>query len=160
MYDVTDLIQSGENAFGVMLGNGWYGQGLSGPKSLLFQLNLDGKPFLWSSTSSWKGIQGPITMDSIYNGENYDARYEIFDMLRIFFSFFRRMETPGWTNPGFDDSSWSNAQSITGPPGILSVQMIPPIQVQATLVPKAITQPQSGVYVYDFEQSTKFLVDS
>lgn len=63
---------------------GWYGQGWKAPQSLLFVLSItpsttQTKQYIISDTSSgsWKGKQGPITMDSIYNGETYDARMEV-----------------------------------------------------------------------------------
>ena len=49
--------------------SGWYGQGWNGPKSLLFQLSIDGSIVAQSSTL-WKGAQGPIIYDSIYNGNS------------------------------------------------------------------------------------------
>jgi alpha-L-rhamnosidase len=65
------------------------------------------------------------------------------------------METPGWTSPGFNAAGWSTVLAANSSGGILASQMIPPITVQDILLPKTITQPQSGVYVYDFEQSTR-----
>jgi alpha-L-rhamnosidase len=111
MYDVTSMIQEGPNAIGVMLGNGWYGQGVQGPKSLLFQLQVNGSPFLASSTD-WKGIQGPIIMDSIWNGETYDARLSVWSVSILLLC---RLETPGWTSPNFNDAGWSQAQTIEAP---------------------------------------------
>eukprot|EP01114_Cavostelium_apophysatum_P010577 TRINITY_DN2447_c0_g1_i1.p1 TRINITY_DN2447_c0_g1~~TRINITY_DN2447_c0_g1_i1.p1 ORF type:complete len:1110 (+),score=243.84 TRINITY_DN2447_c0_g1_i1:27-3332(+) len=136
VHDVTSLLVEGENAVGVMLGNGWYGQGWSLPVSLLFQMTIDGQ-MVAESGSDWKGVQGPIIYDEIYNGETYDAR----------------LEQDGWTEANFDDSAWSNANIIEGPGGVLRAQMFPPIKVQVTLKPSTITNPAAGVYVYDFDQN-------
>ena len=118
-----------------MLGQGWF-KGMS----FLFQLDIElegGESFGVVSDGSWKTTPGPIVSDSIYNGETYDAR----------------LETPGWDSPGYDDSSWSPAETFPGPKGVLSAQMMPPIQVMDTLVPLKMTCPKPGVYVYDMGQN-------
>ncbi len=134
-YDVTRAMRHGSNAVGVMLGQGWYTS-----RALLFQLNIElagGKQISVTSSPSWKAKDGPITSDSVYNGETYDAR----------------IETPGWDEPGFDDASWMAAQAMDGPKGIVSAQMMPPIRVVDTLVPVSMTNPEPGVYVYDMGQN-------
>lgn len=134
-YDITRRLQRGANAVGVMLGQGWYGS-----RALLVQINVelaDGRRLSFASSPKWKAKDGPITSDSVYNGESYDAR----------------LETSGWDRPGFDDASWTAAQAVDGPKGILSAQMMPSIQVVDTLAPVAINNPQPGVYVYDMGQN-------
>jgi alpha-L-rhamnosidase len=148
-YDVTSLLKPGKNVVGVMLGNGWavppkrYGPPIvtnySSP-ALLLQLNVElegGKQISVVSDTIWKAERGPITDNSIYDGETYDAR----------------LETPGWDLPGFDDSSWAAAQEAKSPGGVLSAQMMPPIRVVDTIVPKSLSNPQPGVYVYDMGQN-------
>ncbi|HYW97237.1 MAG TPA: family 78 glycoside hydrolase catalytic domain, partial [Bacteroidales bacterium] len=100
VYDITDMLQNGSNAVGVVLGNGWYksdmGYNLVRYKddiSLLCQLEIhykDGTSELVTSGPGWKSVTGPIRYSDVYDGETYDARYEI----------------PGWSTPGFDDSDW------------------------------------------------------
>lgn len=134
-YDITDMLLEGENALGVMLGKGW-----SAPPILILQINIElegGEKITLFSDKSWKGKDGPIISDSIYNGEIYDAR----------------LETPGWDRPEFDDSAWSPVETGIVPKGSLSAQMVQPIQVMDTLVPLKITQPQEGVYVFDMGQN-------
>jgi alpha-L-rhamnosidase len=134
-YDVTPYLKRGSNAIGVMLGNGWYKS-----KALLFQMNVElagGKRVSLASGPSWKVDNGPITSDSVWDGEVYDAR----------------LETPSWDDPGFDDSAWKPAQQVKGPVGVLSAQMMPPIEVVDTMVPLGITNPKPGVYVYDMGQN-------
>jgi len=134
-YDVTRRLQRGRNAVGVLLGHGWYGH-----PALLLQMNIelaDGKTVSVASGPSWKVKAGPITSDSLYDGETYDAR----------------LETPGWDRPGFDDSSWSAARAIPPLTGTLSAEMMPTIQVVDMLVPVAMTNPAPGVYVYDMGQN-------
>ncbi len=148
-FDVTSLLKPGRNTLGVMLGSGWaapprrYGSPIvtNFPSpAFLLQLNAEteeGKQTSVVSDTTWKAADGPITENSIYDGESYDAR----------------RETPGWDLPGFDDSAWSAAQEANPPGGTLSAQMMPPIRVVDSIVPQSMTNPQPGVYVYDLGQN-------
>ena len=135
-YDVTNMLSPGANAVAVMLGKGWYGS-----RALLFQLTIEleaGEKVVIRSDTSWKAKDGPVVSDSIYDGEVYDAR----------------LETPGWDMAGYDDSQWSKAESVQGPKGMLSAQMMPPIRVVETIVPLNMTHPEPGVYVFDMGQNS------
>jgi alpha-L-rhamnosidase len=147
-YDVTRALAAGENAVGVMLGDGWaaLGHGSPGAKpyyaqpALLLQMNIEmegGKRITVVSDESWKASAGPIVSNSVYDGEVYDAR----------------LETPGWDRVGFDESAWTPAQVVAGSNGVLSAQMMPLIRVVDTMMPQKITSPQPGVYVYDLGQN-------
>lgn len=106
-YDVTSLIESGQNTIGVELASGWYsGRLLWGttpwdntisPK-VLCQLELtmkDGSKEIIISDESWKGItNGPIQFSEIYDGEIYNANLEI----------------PSWASNNFDDKHWMNVE--------------------------------------------------
>lgn len=144
-YDITHQLRNGKNALGAMLGGGW--ATLRGrfdtyykTPALLLQVNVElegGETVSVASDSSWKVAQGPIVSDSVYDGEVYDARREL----------------TGWDQPGFDDSSWSAAQTLEGSKGILSAQMMPPIRVTDSMIPVSISNPKPGVYVYDMGQN-------
>jgi alpha-L-rhamnosidase len=144
-YDVTSALNDGANTVGVMLGGGWATQEAGGPAyykapALLFQLNIelaDGKTVSISSDTSWKTAAGPVVSDSVYDGEVYDAS----------------LEKPGWDRPGFDDSGWALARQEQGTAGEISAEMMPPIRVTDELVPRSMTNPEPGVYVYDFGQN-------
>jgi alpha-L-rhamnosidase len=149
-YDVTRRLRSGKNAFGAMLGGGWATLGKRffdlevGPyykaPALLLQVNIEfegGKTMFVASDGSWKATQGPVVSDSVYDGEVYDAR----------------REQPGWDQPGFDDSAWSAAQTIEGSKGVLSAQMMPPIRVVDSMLPRSIAGPTPGVFVFDMGQN-------
>ncbi|MGH9446228.1 MAG: family 78 glycoside hydrolase catalytic domain, partial [Terriglobia bacterium] len=146
-YDVTSNLRLGANAIGVMLGGGWAtltnGNSFHGYYSrpaLLLQMNVemqDGHTFSLASDGSWKVTQGPIVENSVYNGEVYDAQ----------------RETPGWDRPGYDDALWTSAQVVTGSDGALSAEMMPPIRVVDELVPRSVTNPEPGVYVFDMGQN-------
>jgi alpha-L-rhamnosidase len=134
-YDVTRRLRRGANAVGVMLGEGWYKS-----RALLFQMNIElanGKRLAIMSTPEWKGHAGPIVSDSVYDGEIYDAT----------------LETPGWDSPGFDDAGWTASRAVKAPGGVLSAEMMPPIRVVDTLLPRSLSSPHPGMYVYDMGQN-------
>jgi alpha-L-rhamnosidase len=140
-YDVTANLHRGANAVGVMLGEGWFYS-----RALMLQVDIElasGKHVSVTSGPSWKARNGPIVSDSVYDGEVYDAR----------------LETPGWDQPGFKDEGWAPAQIVKAPGGVLSAQMMPPIEDMDSLVPVALTNPQPGVYVYDMGQNFSGWVD-
>ncbi len=134
-YDITGHLQPGPNALAVMLGQGWFKD-----KALLIQINIElegGDKVEVVSDATWKGTDGPVVANSVYNGETYDAR----------------LETPGWDSAGYDDDRWGTAEVVAGPKGILSAQMMPPIQVIDTIVPLKMDSPKPGIYVYDMGQN-------
>jgi alpha-L-rhamnosidase len=134
-YDVTGYLQPDSNAVAVMLGQGWFKA-----NALLVQLNIElegGEKVEVVSNASWKGTDGPVVANSVYNGETYDAR----------------LETPGWDRPGYSEDRWVAAEVIAGPKGVLSAQMMPSIQVVDTIVPLKMASPKPGVYVYDMGQN-------
>ena len=119
-YDVTANLHRGANAVGVMLGEGWFHS-----RVLLLQLDIEfasGKHVTVTSGPAWKAKNGPIVSDSVWDGEVYDAR----------------LETPGWDQPGFKDDGWEPAQIVKAPGGVLSAQMMPPIQDVDSMVPIAL----------------------
>jgi alpha-L-rhamnosidase len=144
-HDVTSQIRNGDNAIGVMLGNGRYfatrkGATYGYPK-LMLQLTLDytdGTSEHIVSDEAWKITdEGPILANNEYDGETYDAR----------------REQPGWSLPGFDDKSWQNVQLVQPPSPILEGQDFEPIRVIETIKPVAISEPKPGIYVFDMGQN-------
>lgn len=149
-HDVTDQIQQGPNALGVWLGNGrYFAPRLTTPTEtrtfgfpkMLLQLELDyadGSRETIVSDPSWKlTTDGPIVANNEYDGEEYDARREM----------------PGWAAPGFTDVTWSTAQVVSPPGGVLSAPMMEPIRVTGTLQPTSITEIKPGVFIYDLGQN-------
>ncbi len=114
-YDVTDLVQSGVNAIGATVADGWYsgyvGFGLlvgigteqigrytyGKTPALMAQLEVeysDGTRQVVGTDASWRVTgEGPIRQADLLMGEAYDAR----------------LEMPGWSTAGFNDSAWSAA---------------------------------------------------
>lgn len=153
-YDVTDQLQRGKNALGVMLGNGWFNPlplrlwGHINPRAnltigeprLIVQLVAefaDGTSQTIVTDESWKVSNGPILRNSVYLGEVYDAR----------------KEQRGWDRPGFDDSDWQQAVSATEALGPLRAQSAPPIRITRVLKPVKLTEPKPGVWVFDLGQN-------
>ena len=153
-YDVTEQLKRGQNALGVMLGNGWFNplplrlwgrinprQHLTtGEPRVILQLAVefaDGASQTIVTDESWKVGAGPVLRNNVYLGEVYDAR----------------KEQRGWDRPGFDDSGWSPAASATEPLGPLRAQSAPPIRVTRTLKPVKLTEPKPGVWIFDLGQN-------
>jgi len=142
-YDVSDMLSRGTNALGAMLGNGWYCEpGMlkygESPR-LLLQMNIeyaDGTGKTIKTNPSWKAAEGPITRNSIWGGETYDAR----------------RERKGWKKAGYDDSGWNAAITKSSPGGKMVSQIMPAIKVNQTIRPVKLANPKPGIYVYDMGQ--------
>lgn len=126
VFDVTDLITAGGNAVSVLLGNGMFNvqrmgrysklQTSFGPPQMLLRLEInyaDGTRQVIKSGGDWKYSLSPITFNSIYGGESYDAR----------------LEQQGCCKAGFDDSGWRNAVVTEGPKGRLTPQTVQPVRI-------------------------------
>lgn len=150
-YDVTDHIQSGQNAIGVLLGNGWYNHQSMGVWDFhqapwrnrpTFCLDLritydDGTVAVIATDRSWKTSGGGLIFNSIYTGEHYDAR----------------LEQPGWNTVDFNDARWRRVSYRGAPsPNIVS-QQVQPIRAVDTLPAVAFRKYDDTTYVYDFGQN-------
>ena len=152
-YDVTKNLQRGANALGVILGNGRFyadrskvysGTVSFGWPKLLLNLRLeyaDGTTAEIVSDASWQlTANGPIRANNDYDGEEYDARYEM----------------PGWCSPDFHISNfigWQPAPVVAAPGGVLSAQMQEPIRVTGTLKPVSVKEISPGIFIYDLGQN-------
>lgn len=145
-YDITSHLRSGNNAVGVILGNGWYNQRARrvegwmwyGQPRLMLQLRIeyaDGTVMLMGTTPQWKVATGPILQDAIFTGETYDARREM----------------PTWCQADFDDSAWSSARTFTAPGGPLQAQNCPFDRVVETLAVTALVRPVRGLEAQIFQ---------
>ncbi len=125
-YDVTDLILSGGNAVSVTLGNGFFNVQRGARYSKLMtsfgapQMTMrlivnysDGTSETVVSDGSWKYALSPVTFNSIYGGESFDAR----------------LVQNGFDRPGFDDSAWKNAVVVEGAGGKLVAQTAQPVKI-------------------------------
>ena len=152
-YDITQQLNTGTNAFGIMLGNGFYGQNISwkrdpesekdlsyGPPTVKLLLKLkykDGTEADFYTDQNWKEATGPIVFNNIYGGDTYDARYEL----------------GNWNSVGFDDSSWGSVRVVSPKLKKLDAQQIPPIKKLKELTPKNVFKGADGEWIVDFGQN-------
>ena len=146
-YDVTSYLRKGANAIGVMLGRGFFDVHQQTPldwdlapwrdePKLLFQMELrhtDGTTSRIVSDGSWQTAQSAITYDSVFGGEDYDAR----------------LEQKGWDTASFDAAAWRSAQVVDEPDGRLVATNNDPVKVIETLKARSVAEPRPGVYVLD-----------
>lgn len=158
VYDVEDLLKTGENTLGIWLGDGWYANRHSGFMQMVGKYpSWYGVPkaicelVLWEEDGSarkiiteggkevgWLVCDGPILQNSIYDGEEYDAR----------------MEKEGWTQAGYQpDGQWQPAIKAAPPGGVLTAQMMPPIRETKEYRPVYIAYGSNRSVVVDFGQN-------
>ena len=101
-YDVTTMINEGQNALAASLAGGWYAGRVADikkidhtkPARLLAQLEItynDGQTQTIVSDNTWQAtLNGPIVFASNYDGEHYNQHNEM----------------PNWNNVGFNAQTW------------------------------------------------------
>lgn len=150
-HDVTEQIKQGDNAVGVMLGNGWYNMHTRATwnfdqapwrnePTMLLHLRIeleDGSVQTIVSDPSWQASTGPIALDGVRTGESYDAR----------------LEMPGWDTAHFDADGWAQPEVVDAPANNLAPQTMPPIRVTQTIKPVSVSEPQPGIFVFDMGQN-------
>ncbi|MEW9555344.1 family 78 glycoside hydrolase catalytic domain [Nonomuraea sp. NPDC050783] len=149
-YDVTGLLNPGDNAIGAWLGDGWY-RGRLGDHgghaslygtdvALLAQLEVvlaDGRRVTVATDESWRGTYGPILAAGLLDGETHDAR----------------AERPGWSRPGFDDTGWSPVRVIARDPATLAAPTGPPVRCTEEIRPVSVTARPGDRLILDFGQN-------
>ena len=153
-YDVTEQLKTGKNAFGIILGNGFYGQNISWnrkPQSnkkgvsygepavrCLVKLNYtDGTSVDFYTNENWKEATGPIVFNNIYGGDTYDARYEL----------------GKWNTVGYNDAKWGQAKVVHPEIKKISASQIPPIKKLKTFEPQKVFKGADGQWIVDFGQN-------
>ena len=115
--DLTPRLKTGANVLGVTLAGGMYRvpvtsryskfTGSYGPLQVIGRLELDYRDGTHESLvtdSQWQVGPSPIIFNTIYAGENHDAR----------------LDQTGWSQPGFKtDEPWQSAAMLAGPGGQL-----------------------------------------
>ena len=142
-YDLTDMVRKGGNAFGVILGNGFYDMiehwppmGYGAPR-FIGQIEVtykDGSKEIIASDQSWKIEKSAIVSDQIYLGEHYDAR----------------LEHEGWSEAGYDDSAWAEAALKPAPCGRLVPQNGPADRIVERYEPVSIERLENGSFKVKF----------
>ncbi len=128
-YDITDQLLNDENEIRVLLGNGFYNEQGGryhklkvsfGPPTLLFLLyvtydNNTRERLL--SDQQWQWRESPITYNSIYGGEDYDARLE------------QETSVKALASDPAGDSMWHPVVLQEGPKGKLCPQIAEPVKI-------------------------------
>ncbi|WP_343669690.1 family 78 glycoside hydrolase catalytic domain [Chitinophaga sp.] len=149
-YDVTNLMHKGDNTIGVTLGNGRYFTmrqnykpakiNTFGYPRLLLQLELEyenGKKQIIASDKSWQlTADGPIRTNNEYDGEEYDARKEMY----------------GWNTPAFKAHNWQPVDIVPAPGGKLRAQLNEPQRITGTIKPISI-KPLKDKWIVDMGQN-------
>ena len=149
-YDVTSLLNKGENAIGSIVAAGWYSghvglmpsrQNYGRVPEFLMHMDVeftDGRAQAILTNESWKRApESPIVSSDVYDGETYDAR----------------KEAPGWDSPNFDATGWLPVAARSDGTEALVWQRNEPIRVTGEIKPVAVTQTSPGVYIFDSGQN-------
>jgi len=145
----AEELQKDENVIGVLLGNGMYNTLAErytkffvsfGPPTLFFKMKVvykDGSEEIIKSDQSWKYSKSPITYNSIFGGEDYNAN----------------LEQKGWNLKGFKDSNWKPIVVQEAPKGVLRAQTAPPITIQKRYEIKEVKELKPNFYVFNMGQN-------
>ncbi|MBQ7373695.1 MAG: family 78 glycoside hydrolase catalytic domain [Clostridia bacterium] len=154
-FDITNLLKNGENAFCVMLSNGYYCMSDNGVdwqkakwanspwadrpkfKMLAFVRFDDGTEREIITDESWKFSESPLKVDEAYYGEEFDAR----------------LIKDGWDEPNFDDSSWQRAEKVEKPLGKAEPQLAVGCAKICEMPLKTLYEKENE-YLFDLEQMT------
>jgi alpha-L-rhamnosidase len=147
-FDVTDLLEAGRNAIGVVLSGGWYAGsiGFFGQRFhygrlpwFLGQLEVDcGDGVVSRSVTdeSWVASAGPIVSSDLMQGEDYEVA----------------LEMPGWDRAGFEADGWCPVSIEKLDRVDLRVSPTPPLR--ATLeIPATSVQKRPNGWLVDFGQN-------
>lgn len=154
-WDVTSMLREGDNALGVIVGNGFYNVNRERYRKLVIAYGMpklicklwityeDGSSKVIVSDESWKTAVSPVTYTSIYGGEDYDAR----------------LEQSGWNAAGLDEGGWKQALSVKAPSGLLQAERDYPVAICDTLLPQEIRKLANGSFLYDFGENASGIVE-
>jgi alpha-L-rhamnosidase len=151
VHDVTSLVQKGDNALGIILGNGFYNlpeqdftqmekAWWKTPPKTLMNLRItyeSGRTETFCTDGTWRWSDGEITYNSIRGGETID----------------HTKQQKGWNGVSFDDSRWTPLIEVPPPTGKLKAQLLPPMRATEEFAPIRITEPKQGVYLVDFGEN-------
>jgi len=151
-HDVTTSLVQGANCLGLTLGNGWFNPlplRMWGTRNIRDALptgrpravvclvieHADGTKTTVTTGDGWKVADGPTVRNSIFLGEERDAR----------------LEQHCWDKPGFDSSAWKPARVTDATlDALVPILNMPPVRATETIAPVAVTSPVKGTYIVDF----------
>lgn len=146
-HDITSSLVDGKNAVGVLLGNGWYNHQSTavwyfdkapwrGRPTFCMDIRIkysDNTEEVILTGKEWKTSLSPITFNSIYTAEHYDARKEIID----------------WDTPNFIDTAWKEIMYRSAPSTNIIAQMMHPIRNVERVESKNIRKFTNHNFVFD-----------
>ncbi len=161
VYDITQLVNEGENSVGIILGNGQYVnyivnptmekngeliephryqkhdgdvfcKGIYGSKKAVC-LIMQKDEVLAVSNEKWHITESPIKFQSWYGGEDYDAVSEI----------------EFWSEPCCERDSWQRAKVMKKPCAVMTERFFNPIRVCEEIKAEKII-PVDDKYIIDF----------
>lgn len=150
-YDVTSLVKDGDNAIGVVVGEGWFAGRIAfsnnrniwgdtiGVLSLLAITLKNGTAIKVPTDDSWKANTGPILLSEIYDGESYDSRLEA--------------GMKGWSTASFDAKDWLAVKKLSLVKGKLVPGDGPPVRRLEERKPERIFKSASGKTLVDLGQN-------
>ncbi|KAG4440630.1 hypothetical protein IFR05_003889 [Cadophora sp. M221] len=165
VYDVKPMLEDGENCLCVRVAEGWFSgrigfegghRNIWGPHTaLIAQLEVsyeDGREERVVTDGSWEVTRGPIHLAEIYDGEKYDARFEI----------------DGWSAPSLGESVNNTTRQELSEIGVWENVMVmdflpitikfttgfsEPVRMTEVLKPVEVIQTPAGKTVVDFGQN-------
>jgi len=150
-YDVTTLLQSGDNALGIELADGWYagyvgfdarrqGNHYGTTPMAWAVLEIDCGDGAWTrivTDDSWREAAGAIRYSDLLMGEYVDLRLD-----------------PGpWTTPAFDDSGWARAAVLDEDLSTIVARRDEPVRVMRRVPALSRVHDENGASIYDFGQN-------
>ena len=148
VYDVTDLLQKGENVLGMYVADGWYfcpvttmdKKVLKKPHAAMYQLEAvlkDGSTVTVFSDGSEQCSSGPVCFSDLFAGEQYDAN----------------LAKPGWDTPSFDASDWKKVRTGAKDVKTLAAQTGRPVRNVKEVPAKKYYVSPKGEHIIDFGQN-------
>ncbi|MBK6285887.1 MAG: alpha-L-rhamnosidase N-terminal domain-containing protein [Draconibacterium sp.] len=150
-FDISYLLKNGENAIGVLVGNGFYNVNREryrklvvayGYPKVIFNINIeytDGSVQNIFSDENCRVLPSPVTFSSIYGGEDYDAR----------------LEKKGWSSANFDDSDWNSPIVLNDSMSNLELETDNPLKVMQEFSVHKIFKSKTGQTIYDFGKTLR-----
>jgi alpha-L-rhamnosidase len=147
-YDITGLLQSGENVIGAALADGWHrgSVGINWTQVYGNQLSFiakikvtyaDGSTEWFATNPAWKSSDGPFVQGDLQDGETYHAG----------------LEQAGWSASGFDDSQWMAAGVVTSASAKLVPQPDEPVREITVLTANSRSEILPSTWIYDLGQN-------
>lgn len=134
-FDIAPFLRQGENVIAIHTGNGWYGTPV-----IRYQLENDGNLLTMSHIYSLPSVYpSPVTRNSIFDGEEFDARLEC---------------DPAWKLPGnVIFPLIRNSMRISGPAGVPRGLEEEPVRPVREIKPVDVKKIGENHYSVDFGEN-------